>query len=410
MNVTQFQLKNDLNVFLVPQKEATSIAVELMVGVGSKHEKVSQEGLAHFFEHMAFKGTEKWPTAQKLTRFLDGIGAIYNAFTDKERTAYWVKVAPRYFESSLEVISQLLNHSLVKAEEIEVEKGVIIEEMNMYKDQPSDWVGDLFEEHLFGKNRLGRSIIGRKEVIRGITKKDFLEFRKSWYYPQKMSLAVAGKIGDVEKAKRKIAEFFDGKKGTVKNEPQVKTESKKEKVFWKEKDTQQTHFLVGLPTFSITDDRWPELHAVSTVLGRGMSSRLWGIIRDKRGWAYYIYTYCREYSQAGFFAVAAGVKNEVAKEAIGLIEKEVLSIGNNLKKSEVEKAKRMTIGRLMISMEDPSSITTMLNSNWLLRSEIIRPEDIAKKVEKVTFEKSVDIAKKIFIPSKVRIAAIGPKS
>ncbi len=410
MNVAQFKLKNGLNVILVPQPEATSVAIELMVKVGSKHEKVSQEGLAHFFEHMVFKGTEKWPTSQKLTRFLDGIGAIYNAFTSKERTAYWVKVAPRYFNSGLEVVSQLLNHSLVKAEEIEVEKGVIIEEMNMYEDQPSDWVEDLFEQQLLGKNRLGRSTLGRKEVIRGVSRKDFLEFRKGWYHPQRMSLAVVGKTGDIERVKERIAKLFDGRKGVEKNEPQVKVKSKKEKIFWQGKNTQQTHFLVGLPTFSIADNRWPELHVVNGVLGRGMSSRLWRVVREKRGWAYYVYSYCREYSQAGFLAIAAGVKNEVAKEAIGLVEKEISKISKDLKKNEVEKTRRMIIGRIMISMEDPAEITTILNTNWLLRKEIIRPEDVAKKIEKVTFEKAKNIASQIFVPSKVRIAAIGPKN
>jgi predicted Zn-dependent peptidase len=410
VNVVQFSLKNGINVFLVPQPEATSVAVELMVNAGSKHEKVSQEGLAHFFEHMAFKGTEKWPSTQKLARYLDGIGAIYNAYTDKEKTAYWVKTAPRFLDSSLEVISQLLNNSLVDPKEIEIEKGVIIEEMNMYEDQPSDWVEDIFEEQVLGKNRLGRSILGRKEVIKAVTKKDFLEFRCSWYYPQRMSIAVVGKIDDLAKTKEKIISFFDGRKGKEKPEPKVKTKLKKEKIFWHKKDTQQTHFLVGLPTFSIMDDRWPELHTVSAVLGRGMSSRLWEIIREKRGWAYYVYSFCREYSQAGFFTVAAGVKNQVAKNALGLVEEEIEKISKNLKQNEVEKAKKMTIGRLMISMEDPTRITSMLNGNWLLRKEIIRPEDIAKKMEQVAFEKVKRLAKEIFIPSKIRAAVIGPKT
>jgi len=410
MNVTQFTLKNGLNVFFVPQPEATSVAVELMVNAGSKHEKISQEGLAHFFEHMAFKGTEKWSSTQKLARYLDGIGAIYNAYTDKEKTAYWVKTAPRFLESSLEVISQLLNHSLIDPKEIEIEKGVIIEEMNMYEDQPSDWVEDHFEEQVLGKNRLGRSILGRKEVIKAVTKKDFLEFRSTWYYPQRMSMVVAGRIDDLEKTKKMIIRLFDGRKGTEKPEPKVETKSKKEKIFWHKKDTQQTHFLIGLPTFSIMDDRWPELHAVSAVLGRGMSSRLWEIIREKRGWAYYVYSFCREYSQAGFFTVAAGVKNEAAKEAISLIEKEIEKIGKDLKPSEVEKAKKMTIGRLMISMEDPTRITSMLNGNWLLRKEIIRPEDIAREMEEVTFEKAKKLAEKLFISSKIRSAVIGPKN
>jgi predicted Zn-dependent peptidase len=158
------------------------------------------------------------------------------------------------------------------------------------------------------------------------------------------------------------------------------------------------------------DDRWPELHTVSAVLGRGMSSRLWEIIREKRGWAYYVYSFCREYSQAGFFTVAAGVKNEAAKEAISLVEKEIEKIGKDLKPSEVQKAKKMTIGRLMISMEDPTRITSMLNGNWLLRKEIVRPEDIAREMEKVTFEKAKKLVKKLFIPSKIRAAVIGPKN
>lgn len=410
MNVVQFSLKNGINVFLVPQPEATSVAVELMVNAGSMHEKVSQEGLAHFFEHMAFKGTKKWPSTQGLARFLDGIGAIYNAYTGKEKTAYWIKTAPRFLPNNLEVVCQLLNHSLVDPKEIEIEKGVIIEEINMYEDQPSDWVENLFEAHLLGENRLGRSILGRKEVIKAVGKKDFLEFKKSWYTPERISIAVVGKIANPGKTKKMIVDFFDGRKKKAKPEPKVKTKSKKQKVFWQKKDTRQTHFLVGLPTFSTADDRWPELYLVNAVLGGGMSSRLWRTIREKRGLAYYVFSYCREYSQAGFFAVAAGVKNEAAKEALKLVEKEIETISSDLKPAEVEKAKKMTIGRLMISMEDPTKIASMLNTNWLLKKEIARPEDIAQKLEKVTYEKAKKLTKEIFIPLKVRTAVIGPRA
>ena len=409
MKIIQEQLKNGLNVFLVPRREATSVAVELKVKAGSLNEEEGKEGLAHFLEHMAFKGTEKWPSALKLAVALDNIGAVYNAYTDKEKTAYWIKTAPEYWDFSLEVLSQMLNHALLKEEEVNKERGVIIEELNMYEDLPMDKVEDLFEEQLLGKNPLGRAIIGKKETILALKRRDFLDFKKRWYCGERMSLAVVGKIENPREVFQEIkALFAQVRRGEEKNPPVTPRPQNKE-IHWQVKKTQQTHFEIGFLTVPYADKRRPVASILGTIMGGGMSSRLWREIREKRGWAYYVYSFQRSYSEGGFIAVKAGVKKDRAQEAIDLVKKEFLAIKENLDKEEVARAKRLRRGRFLIKMEDPVNLASLLNDNWLFLGKTKGIDQVLEEIDAVSFSQIRRFAEEFVSPSFFRGAVIGPK-
>jgi len=410
MKITQFQLKNGLNVFLVPQKEATSVAVELMVKAGSKHEEAGKEGLAHFLEHMAFKGTKKWPTALKLAKALDNVGAVYNASTGKERTAYWIKTGSQHLNLAMEAISQMLNHALLKQEEIDVERGVIVEELNMYEDRPMDKVEDLFEEQLLGDNPLGRSIIGKKKIILNLKSRDFTAFKNRWYQTGRMSLAVVGAVNNLSKTRTEIKRFFGRIASGNAKEVKVAVCPKKEKIFRQQRNTQQTHFEIGLPSVTISDQRkWPA-GVLTSALGLGMSSRLWRAIREKRGWAYYVYAFHQPYSSAGFLAVKAGVKNEVANEAMGVVKRELKRLTKDLKAAEINRVKKMLVGRFLISIENSSRVASLLNTGWLFENKVTTPKKVVKRIEAVKFSEVKQFAQDFINLDHLRGAVIGPKA
>jgi len=408
MKINQFSLDNGLNVFIVPQKEATSVTVELMVRAGSQDEKKGTLGLAHFLEHMAFKGTQKWPSARKLAKILDQSGAVYNASTSKGVTTYWLKVAPEHLSLALEVITQMLNYALLEQKEIDIERGVIIEEMNMYQDQPRDQVGDFLENQLLGDNPLGRSIIGEKKDLLRVGRSDFVDFKKSWYLGSRMSLSVVGAIAEIQKVKKQIKKGFEGVNKGESEYLAIKGNPKKETLYWKKKKTEQTHFELGFLTVPTTSEKKWAGRVLSAVLGGGMSSRYWEIIREKRGWAYYVGAFQGLYSSTGYLAVKAGVKNEVAKQAMSLMKNELTKIKKDLKQEEVKRAKSMLSGRFLIAIEDAATVAHLLNRGWLFESKVNTPEKMLKKSKAVTHSQVKDFANEFINLKNLRGAVIGP--
>ena len=409
MQVEKFTLDNGLTVLLLPLPHATSTAVELAVRAGSIQESNKIAGLAHFLEHMAFKGTKKWPSARELSEAMDKVGALYNAYTGKENTAYWLKTAPEFTDVSLEVLSQMWLHALIKKEELEIERGVILEEYNMYLDQPRDHVDDLFEEHIFGDNNLGRSIIGKVKSIKSITLNDFMDFREKWYKPNNMVLVVVGKIKNKKELTKKVKKLFGKARGQAPQLPQVKPVAQGKRLEWKTQKTQQSHFILGVPTVAYGDeDKFP-LKVLSVILGGSMSSRLWREIRERRGLAYYVTCYQQSYPNGGYLAVKSGVNNDQIKKAMDLSVKELLKVTKDLTSEEVEIAKQVIRGRLLISFEDSYKLADLLSSHWLFSGKAINPLKIIKKYERIT-KKDIDkMTRKYLSKESIVASVIGPK-
>jgi predicted Zn-dependent peptidase len=312
-------LANGLRVLRAPMDHAQSVSCFIMLAAGSRYETPDTSGIAHFSEHMFFKGTERRPTARDIGNEIDGIGGEFNAFTGKEYTGYYVRCAAEQRSVALDVLVDMLRHSKFDSDEIEREKGVIVEEMNMYFDTPRDYISGVYDSLLYGDQPLGWDIIGRKETVRGATRDTFLGYIDRWYKPERMVVGVAGKIdGDLHgELERLLGDLEPAETGAP--EP-AKVEAPPEpriKIYTKASD--QAHLCLGVPSYPLVHpDRYP-LQVLSTVLGTGMSSRLFTEVRERRGLAYYIYAINHSYTDAGSLFSQAGVDIERIDEAVTTI-------------------------------------------------------------------------------------------
>ncbi len=406
MELQQFQLANGLNVFLLPQPAATSVAIEFMARTGSKNEAPQEAGLAHFLEHMVFRGTKKWPRATQLARVIDSLGGLNNAYTDKENTAFWLKLPPEYLVSGLEIISQMMTAPLFRRKDIDQERGVILEELRMYLDRPMDDVDDLFEQQVLGRNRLGRPIIGYQKTIAGFQAADFQRFYRQWYRSGNASLAIVGAIGDWRQAKDWVKKYFATLPSGRPTGPRVKPKPTSSPLRWQKKDVKQAHFVFGAPTVGRrAEEKWAG-KVLAAVLGGGFSSRLTREIRQRRGWAYYLWASQHEYQPGGYFAVKAGVRQDKLVTSLEIIREELRRVGRNLRQSEVQRAKNMVRGRLLMSFENPAQVTSLLNKSWLFERRVLLPADVAAKVAAVEEAAVADFARQYLQPGQFWAAVI----
>ncbi len=282
-------LDNGLRILTAPVESAQSVTCAIMFAAGSRYETPDTNGIAHFSEHMFFKGTERRPTAREISLEIDKIGGEFNAFTGKEYTAYYVKCAAESRDVALDVLVDMLRHSKFDPEEIEREKGVIIEEMNMYFDTPRDYVGSVYEELLFGSNPLGWETIGTKETVQAATRETFLDYIGRWYTPKRMVVGLSGQVGE------EFLPMLEGLLGNLDGDndgapaPAQVERSPEPRVHIHRKDSDQANVCIGVPTYPLGHPDRYVLQLIGTVLGTGMSSRLFLEVRERRGLAYYVY-------------------------------------------------------------------------------------------------------------------------
>jgi predicted Zn-dependent peptidase len=334
-------LDNGLRVLTSNLDHAQSVTCMVMLAAGSRYETSESNGIAHFSEHMFFKGTERRPTARDIAGEIDAIGGEFNAFTGKEYTAYYVKCAAEHRDVALDVLVDMLRNSRFDADEIEREKGVIIEEMNMYFDTPRDYIGGVYESLVYGDQPLGWDIIGRKETVRGATRETFMAYLDKWYRPKRMVLGIAGKIGDdaLERAEQLFGDLPGSETGEP--EPAGKHENGRVEVFTKQSD--QAHLILGVPSYPIEHPDRYALQMVATVLGGGMSSRLFTEVRERRGLAYYVFGVNHSYTDAGSLYSQAGVDINRIDEAVTTIAAELKTIAAEpVPADELEKARNFT--------------------------------------------------------------------
>src|SRR5581483_5237109 len=323
MNVYQRNvLGNGLRVLSAPLDHAQSVTCYVMLAAGSRYENERNRGIAHFAEHMFFKGTERRPTAKDIALEVDGFGGEFNAFTSKEYTAYYIRCAGEQRDRALDVLVDMLRHSKFDSDELNREKGVIVEEMNMYFDTPRDYVSAVYEELLFGSNPLGWETLGTKETIRAATRDTFLDYLGRWYTPERMVVGVAGAVGDdllprLEELLGDVAGDDAGSPAAAElaaaDAPQVRIQHK---------DSDQANVCVGVPSYPLDHPDRYALQLLGTVLGTGMSSRLFLEVRERRGLAYYVYALNSSFTDAGTLYAQAGVDLQRAEEAVGVIAAE----------------------------------------------------------------------------------------
>ncbi len=407
-----YTLPNGLRVVFIDTKAFPTLTTLLLVGAGSRYENEKNNGIAHFFEHMAFKGSKKYPNTLVISSIIEGLGGVFNAFTAKDHTGYWIKATVEHFDTVLDVMSDMIMNSYLREVEIEKEKGVIVEEINMYEDTPSRRIGELFESLMYQGSPLGFDIAGSKETVRSFSRQTFVDYMNSLYFPHNAVLVLAGGLSGSKNYLDVVKEKFSPWKGKKETSfIKFMEDQKKPKVFVKHKKTEQAHFCLGYPTFSFSDPRRYALSLLSTILGGGMSSRLFIEVRERRGLCYYISTGRELYHDIGNIVTQAGIVNNLdkIKEAISVVLSEQNTIiKGNLKKEEVARAKELIKGRLLLSLEDSSNVASYFGTKKLLEDKIEPPEEAISKLEKVTSDEIIEVAKQIFRPDKLNFTLIGP--
>jgi predicted Zn-dependent peptidase len=403
------RLDNGLRILTAPIESAQSVTVAIMLAAGSRYETRDTNGIAHFAEHMFFKGTKRRPTARDISKEIDAIGGEFNAFTGKEYTGYYVKCAAESRDVALDVLVDMLRNSKFEAEEIEREKGVIIEEMNMYYDTPRDFIGGVYEDLLYGDQPLGWDIIGRKETIRGATRDTFSSYVDHWYKPKRMVVGVGGKIGDElhDRVQELLGDMAAGETG----EPDpVRVDSNGDvrvKVHTKASD--QAHICLGVHSYPLTHPDRYVLQVLSTILGGGMSSRLFTEVRERRGLAYYVYGLNHSYTDTGSLYAQAGVDINRIDDAVSTIAAELRKIAEeDVPQDELDKAKSFAKGRFVLQLETSQGLIMFGLRREVLEGRTSDPEEILAELDKVTAEDVGRVAGDLIEKRGLNLAVIGP--
>ena len=409
MKYTKTKLKNGLRVITVPMKDNPTVTVLVLVETGSKYETKAKNGISHFLEHMCFKGTTMRPSAHAISAELDGIGSQYNAFTSQEYTGYYAKSDEKHFKKIFDVVSDIYLNSTFPEAEMEKEKGVIVEEINMYEDLPMRHIQDVFTGLLYGDQPAGWNIAGTRENVKAMTRDDFVAYKKAHYVPSATTVIVSGNVKEKE-VQKEIERVFGNLKSAPKaSKKETINKQSKPAVALSYKKTDQTHLIVGVRTFDTYDKRLAALSVLSTVLGGGMSSRLFIKLREELGVAYYVRVMNDNLTDHGFFEVSAGVANDRVKEVIKEIILECKKLTKELvPKEEIEKAKEYMIGNMKLELESSDAWANYFGGQEVLRKKIESPEDIEKKIRKVTAAEVLALAKEIFVERNLNLALIGP--
>jgi len=401
-------LPNGLRAVTAPMPQAKSVACFVMLAAGSRYETRETNGIAHFAEHMFFKGTERRPTARDIAGEIDSIGGEFNAFTGKEYTGYYVKCAAEHRDTALDVLVDMLRNSKFDPEEIEREKGVIVEEMNMYYDTPRDYLEGVYDELLYDDTPLGWDIIGKKETVRSAERETFLDYLDHWYRAPRMVAGIAGAVGDdiVPRLEELLGDVPNGAKGSP---PPVEWKQDRAQVKVHTKQSDQAHIRVGVHSYPINHPDRYALGLLATVLGGGMSSRLFTEVRERRGLAYYVYGYNMGYTDTGTLYAQGGVDIKRIDEAVKTIVAEFGRIAAEpVEGDELEKARNFAKGRLVLSLEDPKGTIMFGLRSEVLEGTLREPDDVLAGYDAVTIEDIQRIAQDIVRENRLNLAVIGP--
>ena len=392
----------------VPIKGSPSVTMMSLIEAGSKYENKQNNGISHFLEHMCFKGTDKRPKAIDISKEFDSMGAQNNAFTSQEVTGYWAKAHNKHTDKILDIISDMYLHPTLPAIDLETEKGVIVEEINMYEDLPQRLVHEVFDELLYGDQPAGWSVAGTKENVRGFERDDFVDYRKNHYVSSATTIVIAGDI-DERDIFKKVEKAFTGmpfgkkdcKKKVIEkqNAPAVKLRFK---------ETDQTHLVIGMRSFDLYDKRVPTLGLLSTILGGGMSSRLFQKMREELGICYYIKSGTNDFTDNGSFIIFAGVDSSRVEQGInGILEELVKIRDEKVPESELRKSKDYLIGNMYLGLESSDALANFYGSQEIFKEKIKTPKDMEKEIEKITASDITKVAKEIITNNRLNLAIVG---
>lgn len=424
---TKRTLPNGIRLISAPLVESQTATIIVMFGTGSRYETPQTNGMAHFLEHMFFKGTEKRPNAVDITKTLDGVGAEFNAFTSKDHTAYYVKVAHEHLTLAVDVVSDILLHSRFDEKELEKEKGVIVEEINMYEDNPMMHVHDIFEEQMYQGNSLGWHIAGSRETVRATTRKDMVAYKETHYRGDNTVIAIAGRVGPeteahIEKAFSKLPSrpasegrpAGDGQNHDAAKKPKFEfpiftVDQKAPRVKVLHRAAEQAQVMLGFPAYSYFDEDEMVAQVLATILGGNMSSRLFVSVREDRALAYMVRAGTTQYQDTGNFTIQSGLDKNRLQDALKVIRQELEKAADKgVTEEELARAKAYIEGKVSINLEDTSSLAQWYSEQELLTNETHTPEDRFKRLHKISAADVDRVAKNLFDFNKATLAIIGP--
>lgn len=411
MNYRLFKPNNGLSVIIVDTKSFPSVTVLLLIGAGSRYEQSENNGIAHFFEHMAFKGSKKYPSSFAISSTIDSIGGQNNAFTAKDYTGYYIKGAVDKFDTMLDVLSDMIQNPLLDVLEMEKEKRVIKQEIAMYEDMPHKRVAELYESMIYKGSSLGFDIAGTKEIVSSFTRDMVLDYMNKWYSPNNAVLVVAGGLDKVIDYESHVKNYFSTWRGREikKRYAKIKETKFEPKIEVYEKKTEQIHICIGYRTFGRHDRRKYALFVLSAILGGGMSSRLFMELREERGLCYYISTHAHLHDEIGHLTTQAGIRTgtQSYEQAISLIKDEHRRIAKEgIKNEELARVKAMVKGNTMLSLESSSYIASVFGLNYLFYNKMITPVAEMNKIQAVTKDEVDSVARDIIKDEGLNICAI----
>ncbi len=410
-NYNKKTFSNGVRLITAPLASSETATIIVMFATGSRHETEEINGMSHFLEHMFFKGTERRPTSLDITKELDGLGAEFNAFTSKDHTAYYIKVAHQHLPVAIDVVSDMLLNSKFDAEELEKEKGVIVEEINMYEDNPLMYIHDIFEEEMYKGDKLGWLIAGSRETVRATTREAMVNYKNTHYRGDNTVVVVAGKLPtDVE---AKVEEAFSGVVGEAKennfgySEYTLKQTEPRLRVMYRK--AEQAQIGLGFPGYSYSHKDTTAAKVLATILGGNMSSRLFMEVREARGLAYMVRASTSEYQDIGNFMVQAGLEKSRIGEAIEVIKAELEKLKTTaVDEGELQRAKAYLKGKMSIALEDTSSVAQWYARRESLQNKLESPDEAFAKIDAVSAEDLQRVANDLFDFQQMTLAVIGP--
>ena len=403
------ELENGLRVVTTPVATAQSVSVNIFVGVGSRAEDRRRNGLSHYLEHMLFKGSEKRPSTMAIAEAVEGAGGVLNAYTAKEFTCYWNQVPYDRLDLAMDVLADMVGSPLLDATEIDRERTVVQQEIKRAYDLPSAWASELLSRAFYGDQPIGWPIAGSEETVGALQRQDFLEHVRTWYVPNNMVLSVAGNTNHeqvMEVARRYLGSL---EKRPVSAFEPARLDVPQERVLVETRAIAQSNLALGLRALSRTDPDRYALLILNSVLGRGMSSRLFKEVRERRGLAYAVGSGLSRHSETGLLSISAGVSPEKLREATQVIVEEVFRLSDeSVPEEEMARARDYTVGTFRLSLETPMALAQRAGENLLTTGEIEPIEEVVAKLEAVTAEDVMGVARRLFRRDGVSAAAVGP--
>lgn len=397
-------LENGIPVVMETFKNVRSVSVGIWVKVGSRYEISDKNGISHFLEHMFFKGTKK-RTTKDIAVEIDSIGGDLNAFTSRENTSFYVKVIDEYLEKGIDLLSDIFINSIFKEEEIEKEKKIIKEELKMVEDTPEDYIYDLFNQTVWGQDGLGQSILGRRETIASFTRDDILSHIRRYYGTKDIVISCAGNFAPESLIKMFNRRFGGLRRGSEPKLGLLPDFRQDVKVFSKE--LSEAHICIGVPSLSQTSKERYALFVLNTILGGGVSSRLFQEIRENRGLAYSVYSFTASYLDTGVLGVYAGVSKKKIRKVADLIIAEMVKLKDTLTDTELERAKQHLKGNLILALESTSSRMNNIARQEIYFGRYISPDEIMRSIDMVKIKQIIELADRLFRKELFSITAFG---